>query len=202
MKEKQNNKRKETRDKSLLVMVIVLIVIVIVSGATLAYYSWNSTSGDKDINIGVTTIGLTEDDITFTYSVNDVDLIPVSLKSSGRIATFSVSQNAVEAARGTITLTLTTLSSDLAHPTFKYELVEVNSNGTETTIVRNNFGSKSQGDVITLANNLVLNKDVTYNYKLYIWIDGIDLDYPINPSEMQNKSYDFKLNMEVTDSLE
>ena len=69
MKEKQNNKRKETRDKSLLVMVIVLIVIVIVSGATLAYYSWNSTSGDKDINIGVTTIGLTEDDITFTKMI-------------------------------------------------------------------------------------------------------------------------------------
>jgi len=179
------------------IIVIVTALIVTVVGLTYAYFSWNSTSENKDVTVNVTVEGLSENDITYTASTNNVELIPVASKDSGRITTISISQSAIASATATFYLTLTTLPSSLINSTLKYEFVSV-SGGNETTLTpsNSNFSTNSQGDTITLTTQ-TLSQNTTYNYKLYIWIDGT----VVNPNVMQNQDYQFDLYVEVTDQV-
>lgn len=180
------------------VVVIVTTLIVTVTGLTFAYFNWSSTINNQDINIDVTVVGLDDSVISYTKNTNNVELIPVSDKSLGRITNFSISQSGLNLANATFELTLEKLPQQLANKTLKYDLVSV-TNNKETSLLDKpgDFENYNEGDKIILKDNVSLNKDITYNYKLYIWIDG-NQD---NPLDMQGKNYKFVLNVNLTDKL-
>ncbi|MGN1324250.1 MAG: hypothetical protein ACI4VR_03530 [Bacilli bacterium] len=179
----------------------VVALIVVVAGSTAAWFTWQSTEGQKT-NVSFTVSGLSD---TVQTNINESSstltgtLTPVANKSDGLVKTFTVTKSASFAPNVylSFTMTLTAFPAGLAHQSLKWEFVSVGSG--ETTLGSGNLGSASQGDSIKLLTSPATRHQLgstTNTYKLYIWIDGTQS----NPSSMQNQDYTFTITIDGTDN--
>ena len=184
----------------------VVALIVVVAGSTAAWFTWQSTEGQKTNVSFVTTRarhagagGAKHGNINEASSTLTGTLTPVANKSDGLVKTFTVTKSASFSPNVylSFTMTLTAFPAGLAHQSLKWEFVSVGSG--ETTLGSGNLASASQGDSIKLLTSPATRHQLgstTNTYKLYIWIDGTQS----NPSSMQNQDYTFTITIDGTDN--
>ena len=188
---------KKELKKTLFIILGVLLLGVLTVLGTYAYFTWSSTSENKDATIEVSSVNV-------LGQCNKIDdnqklLWPVSNRNNGRIVNIDVKQTLSEYAYINWTLTIdsiNTLETDttgLKHQSFKYELVNTT---TGVSYGSGNFENKDVGDTITFSNNMEnLAYDTNYAFTLYLWIDGT---MGRNPSDMTNQTYQFSLVCDIT----
>lgn len=171
---------------------IILGVIVFVLSVFAFTYSWLTWKSNELYRTGVnfTTSGPSSECISYSTSQSgNSKLLPVGDRRRGYITTINVSQTCDTDLYVDFKLKLTTLDSGLKDESFKYVLM-----GETSVIGEGNFLDKRQGETITIATHQLLT-DTPVSYRFYLWIDG-NLD---NSDDMQNKNYEFDLNVSLTD---
>ena len=105
----------------------VVALIVVVAGSTAAWFTWQSTEGQKT-NVSFTVSGLSD---TVQTNINEASstltgtLTPVANKSDGLVKTFTVTKSASFSPNVylSFTMTLTAFPAGLAHQSLKWEFV-------------------------------------------------------------------------------
>ncbi|MDO5568786.1 MAG: hypothetical protein Q4G04_01560 [bacterium] len=179
-------------NKFLLMVVGVIALIVVVAGSTFAWYTWTSTATTDDTTINFTASGLT-DCITYNYTApSTTTLTPVSAKTSGTVATISVSSACPQTTvYVTFQMTPTTLDAGLKHSSVKYELMQ-----GATSLATGSFTGLTQGTATTLGTaQAITTGAAAKTYTLYLWIDGS----VTNPSSLYSQNYAMSIVANATD---
>ena len=169
------------KEKRIIYLIMgVSSILILLIGITTAWFTWQS-----EVNTSVTfeVSGL---NITSTNTEITGTLYPTMDKNNGLVEEFTIKQNNNIATPvcANITLTLTTLPTELNHESFRYKIY----NGTNL-VGSGNFANTLEGETITIATSQPITTTLS-TYKLYIWIDGENYD---NPLSMGGKTFLFKL---------
>ena len=167
------------------IFVLIGIIIFLSLAGTFAWWNWSSSTN------AVVNGKVCAPNISFTggTTINGTDLEPVLTKEQGlkkdiNVNLFNSCDN--DTAVLNLKLKLNTFPSALADSSFKWALYKVttsivnnNEVENETLVSSGNFYNKAQNDVINIANNVIVNQNISV-YRLYIWIDGtVDNPYTI-----------------------
>ena len=169
------------KEKRIIYLIMgVSSILILLIGITTAWFTWQS-----EVNTSVTfeVSGL---NITSTNTNITGTLYPTMDKNNGVVEEFTIKQNndISTPVCANITLTLTTLPTELNHESFRYKIY----NGT-SLVGSGNFANTLEGETITIATSQPITTTLS-TYKLYIWIDGENYD---NPLSMGEKTFLFKL---------
>ena len=158
----------------------VCSISILLIGITTAWFTWQS---EVDTSVTFEVSGL---NITSTNTEITGTLYPTMDKNNRLVEEFTIKQNndISTPVCANITLTLTTLPTELNHESFRYKIY----NGTNL-VGSGNFANTLEGETITIATSQPITTTVS-TYKLYIWIDGENYD---NPLSMGGKTFLFKL---------
>ena len=169
------------KEKRIIYLIMgVCSILILLIGITTAWFTWQS-----EVNTSVTfeVSGL---NITSTNTNITGTLYPTMDKNNGVVEEFTIKQNndISTPVCANITLTLTTLPTELNHESFRYKIY----NGTNL-VGSGNFANTLEGETITIATSQPITTTLS-TYKLYIWIDGENYN---NPLSMGGKTFLFKL---------
>lgn len=184
------------------VFILIGTIIFLSLIGTYAYWRWSSS-----INAIVNGKGCAPD-ISFTggTTINGTNLEPVLTKEEGlkkdiNVNLYNNCDN--DTAVLNLKLKLNKFPSGLADSSFKWSLYKVTTSivndeevETETLVNSGNFYNKQQNNVIDIANNVIVNQNIS-TYRLYIWIDGT-MD---NPYTIGGNSFIFSLYGEGTNAI-
>ena len=169
------------KEKRIIYLIMgVCSISILLIGITTAWFTWQS---EVDTSVTFEVSGL---NITSTNTEITGTLYPTMDKNNGLVEEFTIKQNNNIATPvcANITLTLTTLPTELNHESFRYKIY----NGT-SLVGSGNFANTLEGETITIATSQPITTTVS-TYKLYIWIDGENYN---NPLSMGGKTFLFKL---------
>ena len=169
------------KEKRIIYLIMgVSSILILLIGITTAWFTWQS---ETNTNVTFEVSGL---NITSTNTNITGTLYPTMDKNNGVVEEFTIKQNndISTPVCANITLTLTTLPTELNHESFRYKIY----NGTNL-IGSGNFANSLEGETITIATSQPITTTLS-TYKLYIWIDGENYD---NPLSMGGKTFLFKL---------
>ena len=169
------------KEKRIIYLIMgVSSILILLIGITTAWFTWQS---ETNTNVTFEVSGL---NITSTNTEITGTLYPTMDKNNGLVEEFTIKQNNNIATPvcANITLTLTTLPTELNHESFRYKIY----NGTNL-VGSGNFANTLEGETITIATSQPITTTVS-TYKLYIWIDGENYN---NPLSMGGKTFLFKL---------
>ena len=169
------------KEKRIIYLIMgVSSILILLIGITTAWFTWQS---ETNTNVTFEVSGL---NITSTNTEITGTLYPTMDKNNGVVEEFTIKQNNNIATPvcANITLTLTTLPTELNHESFRYKIY----NGT-SLVGSGNFANTLEGETITIATSQPITTTVS-TYKLYIWIDGENYN---NPLSMGGKTFLFKL---------
>ena len=169
------------KEKRIIYLIMgVSSILILLIGITTAWFTWQS---ETNTNVTFEVSGL---NITSTNTNITGTLYPTMDKNNGLVEEFTIKQNNNIATPvcANITLTLTTLPTELNHESFRYKIY----NGT-SLVGSGNFANTLEGETITIATSQPITTTVS-TYKLYIWIDGENYN---NPLSMGGKTFLFKL---------
>ena len=169
------------KEKRIIYLIMgVSSILILLIGITTAWFTWQS---ETNTNVTFEVSGL---NITSTNTNITGTLYPTMDKNNGVVEEFTIKQNndISTPVCANITLTLTTLPTELNHESFRYKIY----NGTNL-IGSGNFANTLEGENITIATSQPITTTLS-TYKLYIWIDGENYD---NPLSMGGKTFLFKL---------
>ena len=169
------------KEKRIIYLIMgVSSILILLIGITTAWFTWQS---ETNTNVTFEVSGL---NITSTNTEITGTLYPTMDKNNGLVEEFTIKQNNNIATPvcANITLTLTTLPTELNHESFRYKIY----NGT-SLVGSGNFANTLEGETITIATSQPITTTVS-TYKLYIWIDGENYN---NPLSMGGKTFLFKL---------
>ena len=169
------------KEKRIIYLIMgVCSISILLIGITTAWFTWQS---EVDTSVTFEVSGL---NITSTNTEITGTLYPTMDKNNGLVEEFTIKQNNNIATPvcANITLTLTTLPTELNHESFRYKIY----NGTNL-VGSGNFANTLEGETITIATSQPITTTVS-TYKLYIWIDGENYN---NPLSMGGKTFLFKL---------
>ena len=169
------------KEKRIIYLIMgVSSILILLIGITTAWFTWQS---ETNTNVTFEVSGL---NITSTNTNITGTLYPTMDKNNGVVEEFTIKQNndISTPVCANITLTLTTLPTELNHESFRYKIY----NGTNL-IGSGNFANTLEGETITIATSQPITTTLS-TYKLYIWIDGENYD---NPLSMGGKTFLFKL---------
>ena len=169
------------KEKRIIYLIMgVCSILILLIGITTAWFTWQS---ETNTNVTFEVSGL---NITSTNTNITGTLYPTMDKNNGLVEEFTIKQNNNIATPvcANITLTLTTLPTELNHESFRYKIY----NGTNL-VGSGNFANTLEGETITIATSQPITTTVS-TYKLYIWIDGENYN---NPLSMGGKTFLFKL---------
>ena len=169
------------KEKRIIYLIMgVSSILILLIGITTAWFTWQS---ETNTNVTFEVSGL---NITSTNTNITGTLYPTMDKNNGVVDEFTIKQNndISTPVCANITLTLTTLPTELNHESFRYKIY----NGT-SLVGSGNFANTLEGETITIATSQPITTTVS-TYKLYIWIDGENYD---NPLSMGGKTFLFKL---------
>lgn len=180
------NKYIEKIGKKNLILIgsFTLVLLLAILGGTLAFFVWQGEESSIDVSVSSGTGSCT------LISDNKQDLIPTKDKLNGRIIKLRANQSLATVARIIWNIRVNTLGT-LKHNTFKYELV---NDTTGQSYGTGNFGSVNAPSTIPLSNSELLNSGTNYDFTLYLWIDGNE----VNPSTMADTNFDFDINCNIT----
>ena len=159
-------------------------ILILLIGITTAWFTWQSEV-DTSVTFEVSGLNITSTNTNITGT-----LYPTMDKNNGVVEEFTIKQNndISTPVCANITLTLTTLPTELNHESFRYKIY----NGT-SLVGSGNFANTLEGETITIATSQPITTTLS-TYKLYIWIDGENYD---NPLSMGGKSFLFKLTIKA-----
>lgn len=169
------------KEKRIIYLIMgVSSILILLIGITTAWFTWQS---EVDTSVTFEVSGL---NITSTNTEITGTLYPTMDKNNGVVEEFTIKQNndISTPVCANITLTLTTLPTELNHESFRYKIY----NGT-SLVGSGNFANTLEGETITIATSQPITTTVS-TYKLYIWIDGENYN---NPLSMGGKTFLFKL---------
>ena len=169
------------KEKRIIYLIMgVSSILILLIGITTAWFTWQS---EANTNVTFEVSGL---NITSTNTNITGTLYPTMDKNNGVVEEFTIKQNndISTPVCANITLTLTTLPTELNHESFRYKIY----NGT-SLVGSGNFANTLEGETITIATSQPITTTLS-TYKLYIWIDGENYD---NPLSMGGKTFLFKL---------
>ena len=169
------------KEKRIIYLIMgVSSILILLIGITTAWFTWQS---ETNTNVTFEVSGL---NITSTNTNITGTLYPTMDKNNGVVEEFTIKQNndISTPVCANITLTLTTLPTELNHESFRYKIY----NGTNL-VGSGNFANTLEGETITIATSQPITTTLS-TYKLYIWIDGENYD---NPLSMGGKTFLFKL---------
>ncbi len=169
------------KEKRIIYLIMgVSSILILLIGITTAWFTWQS---ETNTNVTFEVSGL---NITSTNTEITGTLYPTMDKNNGVVEEFTIKQNndISTPVCANITLTLTTLPTELNHESFRYKIY----NGT-SLVGSGNFANTLEGETITIATSQPITTTVS-TYKLYIWIDGENYN---NPLSMGGKTFLFKL---------
>ena len=169
------------KEKRIIYLIMgVSSILILLIGITTAWFTWQS---ETNTNVTFEVSGL---NITSTNTNITGTLYPTMDKNNGVLEEFTIKQNndISTPVCANITLTLTTLPTELNHESFRYKIY----NGT-SLVGSGNFANTLEGENITIATSQPITTTLS-TYKLYIWIDGENYD---NPLSMGGKTFLFKL---------
>ena len=169
------------KEKRIIYLIMgVSSILILLIGITTAWFTWQS---ETNTNVTFEVSGL---NITSTNTNITGTLYPTMDKNNGVVEEFTIKQNndISTPVCANITLTLTTLPTELNHESFRYKIY----NGT-SLVGSGNFANTLEGETITIATSQPITTTLS-TYKLYIWIDGENYD---NPLSMGGKTFLFKL---------
>ena len=169
------------KEKRIIYLIMgVCSISILLIGITTAWFTWQSEV-DTSVTFEVSGLNITSSNTEITGT-----LYPTMDKNNGLVEEFTIKQNNNIATPvcANITLTLTTLPTELNHESFRYKIY----NGTNL-VGSGNFANTLEGETITIATSQPITTTVS-TYKLYIWIDG---EYYNNPLSMGGKTFLFKL---------
>ena len=173
------------KEKRIIYLIMgVSSILILLIGITTAWFTWQS---ETNTNVTFEVSGL---NITSTNTNITGTLYPTMDKNNGVVEEFTIKQNndISTPVCANITLTLTTLPTELNHESFRYKIY----NGTNL-VGSGNFANTLEGETITIATSQPITTTLS-TYKLYIWIDGENYD---NPLSMGGKSFLFKLTIKA-----
>ena len=169
------------KEKRIIYLIMgVCSISILLIGITTAWFTWQSEV-DTSVTFEVSGLNITSTNTNITGT-----LYPTMDKNNGLVEEFTIKQNNNIATPvcANITLTLTTLPTELNHESFRYKIY----NGT-SLVGSGNFANTLEGETITIATSQPITTTVS-TYKLYIWIDGENYN---NPLSMGGKTFLFKL---------
>ena len=169
------------KEKRIIYLIMgVCSISILLIGITTAWFTWQSEV-DTSVTFEVSGLNITSSNTEITGT-----LYPTMDKNNGLVEEFTIKQNNNIATPvcANITLTLTTLPTELNHESFRYKIY----NGT-SLVGSGNFANTLEGETITIATSQPITTTVS-TYKLYIWIDGENYN---NPLSMGGKTFLFKL---------
>ena len=180
---------KSNKKKIIISVTSIIALVIVVASATYAWWVWQSNSAND------VTINLTGSSVITFVGGTDISgtLIPVVNKNDSYVSKeFYVNPSSANLSFN-LYLKLTSFPSALAHQSFKWELYL-----QAIPLANGNFASTSQGDVITLGENMDTGSaGTTTNYHLDFWIDGGNFD---NPAGMAGQMFYFDLYATGSDS--
>ncbi|MGN1324068.1 MAG: hypothetical protein ACI4VR_02560 [Bacilli bacterium] len=171
------------KEKRIIYLIMgVCSISILLIGITTAWFTWQSEV-DTSVTFEVSGLNITSSNTEITGT-----LYPTMDKNNGLVEEFTIKQNnnIVTPVCANITLTLTTLPTELNHESFRYKIY----NGTNL-VGSGNFANTLEGETITIATSQPITTTVS-TYKLYIWIDGENYN---NPLSMGGKTFLFKLGL-------
>ncbi len=169
------------KEKRIIYLIMgVCSISILLIGITTAWFTWQSEV-DTSVTFEVSGLNITSSNTEITGT-----LYPTMDKNNGLVEEFTIKQNndISTPVCANITLTLTTLPTELNHESFRYKIY----NGT-SLVGSGNFANTLEGETITIATSQPITTTVS-TYKLYIWIDGENYN---NPLSMGGKTFLFKL---------
>ena len=169
------------KEKRIIYLIMgVCSISILLIGITTAWFTWQSEV-DTSVTFEVSGLNITSSNTEITGT-----LYPTMDKNNGLVEEFTIKQNNNIATPvcANITLTLTTLPTELNHESFRYKIY----NGTNL-VGSGNFANTLEGETITIATSQPITTTVS-THKLYIWIDGENYN---NPLSMGGKTFLFKL---------
>ena len=169
------------KEKRIIYLIMgVSSILILLIGITTAWFTWQSET-NTSVTFEVSGLNITSTNTEITGT-----LYPTMDKNNGLVEEFTIKQNNNIATPvcANITLTLTTLPTELNHESFRYKIY----NGT-SLVGSGNFANTLEGETITIATSQPITTTLS-TYKLYIWIDGENYD---NPLSMGGKTFLFKL---------
>ena len=169
------------KEKRIIYLIMgVCSISILLIGITTAWFTWQSEV-DTSVTFEVSGLNITSSNTEITGT-----LYPTMDKNNGLVEEFTIKQNndISTPVCANITLTLTTLPTELNHESFRYKIY----NGT-SLVGSGNFANSLEGETITIATSQPITTTVS-TYKLYIWIDGENYN---NPLSMGGKTFLFKL---------
>ncbi len=161
-------------------------LIILVLGITYAWFEWQSNTNTNVTfevgDLGITYIG--EENVLSkvlypTASMTNPDNV---------IHTFSLTTSSNIDIYSKISLDIINIDEELKDESFVWKLYR-----NDTYIAGGNFLNAIQGSDVLLIQNEKITNELT-NYTLYIWIDGVNYN---NPLDMGGKSFNFKLKFEA-----
>ena len=169
------------KEKRIIYLIMgVCSISILLIGITTAWFTWQSEV-NTSVTFEVSGLNITSSNTEITGT-----LYPTMDKNNGLVEEFTIKQNnnISTPVCANITLTLTTLPTELNHESFRYKIY----NGT-SLVGSGNFANTLEGETITIATSQPITTTLS-TYKLYIWIDGENYD---NPLSMGGKTFLFKL---------
>ena len=182
----------QKNNKVIIISLIAIITIVIILTGTYAWYVWSSSEEDATkivTNVGAATV--------YFDAGSDLNgsLKPVDVKEKGLLKEVNIRSDITSGLTFNLYLDISSIAEELKHESFKFELYE-----NDSLVKEGNFSEayltdhtetcelNSTTHIILLTEKIIKSK--TTNYKLYLWIDGVNYQNPLN---MQNKNFSFKL---------
>lgn len=167
-----------------LLFMIFMIGIIIVVG-TYAWLSYRSNDTAMVLTIGE----INNVQVTLSPYQIKASLLPQVTYTSDNYVTVTAVNNSTSPRKINLYYKINSIDNELISSNFKYTIERSTDGTTYTQYQTGNFSSASNGAEITILEESVPGNSTTYQYKVYLWLDGTNS----GQSYMQGKSFNGEL---------
>lgn len=177
-------------NKYFIIVLIILLMTLVIGTGTYAWLTWSSPSST---NMTVTIGNIADVIFGNGKEINTTNLAPVFTSDQGEKTNFSIVKRKNAQSTNisyTVTLDIISIADELKTSSFKYVLLNKNTN---TVVSTGDFSTVTNSSTITLYSGILSGTRVDYDFIIYI--DGNEE----NNTNMMNKT--FKASLDVSASI-
>mgnify|MGYP002625428247 CR=1 FL=1 len=171
-----------------ILFMILMIGIIIVVG-TYAWLSYRSNDTAMVLTIGE----INNVQVTLSPYQIKASLLPQVTYTSENYTSVTAVNNSSSSRKIKLYYKINNIDTELISSNFKYTIERSTNGTTYTEYESGNFSSASNGSELTILEESIPGNNTTYNYKVYLWIDGTNS----GQSYMQGKSFSGELRAEI-----
>lgn len=174
----------------ILFMILMMGIIIVVG--TYAWLSYRSNDTAMVLTIGE----INNVQVTLSPYQIKASLLPQVTYASDNYTSVTAVNNSITARSFRLFYKISSIDNELISSDFKYT-IERSTNGTTYSEYKSgNFSSASNDSELTILEERITGNNTTYQYKVYLWIDGTNS----GQSYMQGKSFNGELRAEIAGS--